>query len=261
MPQEERPPGVQTKATPPTPARRPSYPPTPPTPTSIELPLPIQPKDLIEPTIETIITLWRAWPLDWSVVRQGMALQHLTELLDGHWKNISLLDKSVTRGITSPIETVKKNKDTCKAGTIQENVKVAMKLNEQATEEFQLGRYPKSLTTYLQGLAVLCPWSCDDSIMTFDLAKNAELSNIEQQLLLNIARAALAWSLLLPDTRQNKLLCPILVDSTLQAFELFPYITFEGLIQVSDRKLMSTGNIDCVIGELMSASVQHECIT
>ncbi|WWC94248.1 hypothetical protein V866_001088 [Kwoniella sp. B9012] len=87
-----------------------------------------------------------------------MALQHLTESLDGHWKNTSLLDKSVTRDITFPIQMVKKNKDTCEVGNIHENVLVAMKLNEQATEEFRLGQYPKSLTTYLQELAALCPW-------------------------------------------------------------------------------------------------------
>ncbi|WVW84007.1 hypothetical protein I302_106032 [Kwoniella bestiolae CBS 10118] len=249
------------------PTRRPSYSPISPTQTYIELTLPIQPKDLIDPSLETTICLWRAWPLDWSMVRQGMALQYLTSSLDevpsnesaekdkklykanqgqasrlmrlmdidSHWKNISLLDRSITEGITSPMEIVKKNKDACRVENIREKVKEAIKCNEEATTQFELGQYPRALTTYLRGLAVLCPWSSDDSIMTFDLARSAGLSDIEQQILLNIVRAALAWSFLLPHDSQTKHLCPTFIDSTLQAFEFFPYTTYEGMIQLSDQ--------------------------
>ncbi|WWC62046.1 uncharacterized protein I303_104635 [Kwoniella dejecticola CBS 10117] len=264
---------VGTKQVPPrpsTPTRRPSHSPTSPTcPThsEISLPLLIEPKDLVDPKIDTIITLWRAWPLDWSMVRLGMTIQRLTSALDDHalkpvtddniklyradqgqasrlmrlmmlesiWKMLIMLDKSnVAKALPFPLVHVREKKDECKVTKIQDDVGVAIRLNGQATQRFEQGQYLKALTIYFQALAVLCPWSCDGSIMTFDQAKASGLADIEQQVLLSIIKAALAWTLLLPINPQIKAMCPIVVDSALQAFEFFPYTTYQGLIELSE---------------------------
>ncbi|WVQ80823.1 hypothetical protein IAT38_002930 [Cryptococcus sp. DSM 104549] len=238
-----------------------------PVPVSPTLPLLLAPQDLDEPLVDTVVTLWRAWPVDFPDVRKGMALTALVEVLDSqpahhptpqaltlfhaqqaqaarimrlmiletHWKNLTVLDPECARNATmTPTEWVKANKQACQVVKMETAVATGATFNEQGNVLLDKGKPAQAIVQYLKALSALCPWSSDASIMTFDQVRASGLAALEQEVLLNIARAGLALSLLLPDNPVTSLLTPTLVDTALQSFNFMPFTTYGSLIAHSD---------------------------